>query len=335
MSKSKKVKIPKSVLNLRWSMQKYAKKNGISLKGKGMSKKEKKYAAKKLNHEYSEAAINGLNKAVKILAENEDFSKIEKVKDGVFNIIKNPTVMKRVAKIYKNDPDSYTSLQFLPYMIMQTIAYYSQDGLSDDEKAEAAELDKDTLIEFCEKILKKQIKRYKKKGMDDATAFQLATIIPTTRMFKNNRSWYKRLINGMEEIAAETHIDIDDTIKAVISVDKKNGISKKEFMEGFFSEFIMKRTSNKTAKFTDNQKDLYEGLIERTLVYMDNLKSRKLREMLKTYIKRRKKAEEYKNDGKRVIKFIDHANSNSPYTNIKDCVQSLIADNANNEIYLG
>ena len=41
MSKSKKVKIPKSVLNLRWSMQKYAKKNGISLKGKGMSKKEK------------------------------------------------------------------------------------------------------------------------------------------------------------------------------------------------------------------------------------------------------------------------------------------------------
>lgn len=335
MAKAKKIKIPKSVLELKLSEKKFAKKHGITIKGKHMSKKEKKFAAKKLNHEYAEAAINGLNKAVKILAENGDFKKIDKVKAGVENIILNPEIMKRIAKIYKKNPDEYTSLKFLPYMIMNTLTYYKQEGLSDEEKAKGEALDAEALISFCEKILKKEIKRYKNRGLSNEVAFQIATVIPTTKLFKNNRTWYKRLIQTMYDIAASETVDIDDILKAVINVDKKGGITKKEFMEGFFTEFIMQRTSNKQAKFTDNQKDLHEGLIERALVYMNDLKPRKLREMIKTFIKRRKKAEEYKNDGKRVIKFIDHANSNSPYTNIKDCVQSLISDNANNEIYLG
>ena len=42
---------------------------------------------KKLKKEYSEAAANGLNKAVKILAEHDDASKkIIKVKKGVDNL---------------------------------------------------------------------------------------------------------------------------------------------------------------------------------------------------------------------------------------------------------
>lgn len=334
MAKSK-IKIPKSVLELRLSEKKFAKKHGITIKGKHMSKKEKKYAEKKLNHEYAEAAINGLNKAVKILAENGEFKKIDKVKAGVENIILNPDIMKRIAKIYKKNPDEYTALKFLPYMIMNTLTYYKQEGLSDEEKAKGEALDTEALISFCEKILKKEIKRYKNRGLSDEVAFQLATVIPTTKLFKNNRAWYKRLIQTMYDIAASTPVDIDNVLKAVINVDKKNGINKKTFLEGLFSEFIMQRTSNKQSKFTDNQKDLHDDLIQRSLTYLDNLKARKLREILKMYIKRRKKAEEYKNDGKRVIKFIDHANSNSPFSNIKDCVQSLIADNANNEIYLG
>ena len=56
--------------------------------------------------------------------------------------------------------------------------------------------------------------------------------------------------------------------------------------------------------------------------------------MLRQYIKRRKTAESYKNDGKRVIKFTDHANSNSPYSHIKSVVQDLISDNSSNELYL-
>ena len=68
--KKKKIKIPKSVLELKMSPKKFAKKHGIKVKGKGLSKGEKKRNIKKLRNSYSEAAINGLNKAVKILAEN-------------------------------------------------------------------------------------------------------------------------------------------------------------------------------------------------------------------------------------------------------------------------
>lgn len=334
MAKKKKIKIPKSVLNLRMSPKKFAKKNSIRLKGKGMSKKEKKYNAKRLEKEYSEFAISGLNKAVKIISENPENKKIEKVKSGVENIIINQRVMKRIAKIYRKNPEMYPNMKYLPNMIMNTLVYYSSDAVPEDEKAVAESLDKEALIEFCEKILKKEIKRYKKQGMPDDIAYQLATIIPTTKLFKSSRKWYKNLIIQMYEIAEHQTVDVDATLRAVSKVDKKKGISKKDFLQGFFSEFILQKNTNKTAKYNDTQKELHETLIDRTLVYLDAQKPRKLKEILKQYIKRRKTAEEYKNDTKRVIKFTDHANSNSPYETIKKVVQELIEDNSSNELYL-
>lgn len=332
----KKIKIPKSVLDLQMSPKKYAKKHGIRLSGKGMSKKEKKYNAKKLEKRYAESAATGLNKAVKILAEHdsEESKKIVKVKKGVDNIISNPEVMKRIAKIYKKNPQNFGNMIYLPYMIMNTLVYYNSEGLSEEDKEIGKLLDTENLVGFCERILKKEIKRYRNAGVSDEAAFMMATAIPTARMFSGNRAWYNRLIKQMYEIASKEHVDIEATLKAVIKVDKKKQISKKEFLEGFFSEFIMQRSSNKNAKFTDTQKDLHEGLIEMALVYLDNIKKRKCREILKMYIKRRKTAEQYKNDGKRVIKFIDHATSNSPYMNIKKVVQDLVADNPQNELYL-
>ena len=89
MAKKKKIKIPKSVMELKLSPKKYAKKHGIKLKDKHMSKKDRKHSIKRLKNEYSESAINGLNKAVKILAENPEAKKIEKVKLGIDNIILN------------------------------------------------------------------------------------------------------------------------------------------------------------------------------------------------------------------------------------------------------
>jgi len=333
MAKKDKIKIPKSVLDLRHSPKKFAKKHNIRINGKGLSKGEKKRNKKRLKEEYSEHAIEGLNKAVKILAEHPDHKKTEKVKAGVDNIINNDVVMKRIVKLYKKDPSSYPNMIYLPNMIMNTLAYYNSDTITDEEKAIGAELDTEGLIKFCEKILKKEIKRYENAGIAPEVSFQLAVTIPTTKLFKN-RKWYKHLISTLYDIAEKSDVDVDAVLRAVTKVDKKKGIKKQEFLEGFFSEFILQKNTNRIAKFNDSQKQLHEDLIERSLVYLDNLKKSKLRDVLKQYIKRRKNAEEYKNDSKRVIKFTEHANSNSPYANIKTVVQDLIADNASNELYL-
>lgn len=333
--KKEKIKIPKSVLDLRLSPKRFAKKHNIKLTGKGISKREKKRNRKRLRHEYSECALSGLNKAVKILAENSpENKKVLKVKDGVDNIILNSEVMKQVAKLYRKSPDNYPHMIFLPHMIMNTLLYYQSDNISDDEKDVAKKLEAQDLIVFCEKILKKEIKRYRNMGLEDSIAYQMATVVPTTKMFRNNRTWYKRLIQQLYQIAAESEIDIDMILKAITKIDKKKGIDKKDFVEGFYSEFILTKSSNKSHSYNDSQKELHERLIEKTLDYLDGLKGRKLREILKTYIKRRKTAESYKNDTKRVIKFIDHAHSNSSFTNIKAVVQDLVADNSANELYL-
>lgn len=336
MSKEKKkIKIPKSVLELKMSPKKFAKKHGIHLKGKGLSKGEKKRNVKRLKNTYSESAINGLNKAVKILAENSpENKKILKVKDGVDNIISNPEVMKRVAKLYRKNPKGYPNMIYLPNMIMNTLVYYSSENITDEEKEIAKSLDTEGLIEFCEKILKDEVKRYRKLGLEDDVAYSMATTIPTTKLFKNGRQWYKKLIQALYTIAEKYDVDAGVILQAVAKIDKKKSINKKDFLEGFFSEFILTKSSNKNHSFNDSQKSLHETLIETALEYLDNSKSRKCKELLKTYIKRRKTAESYKNDTKRVIKFIDHANSNSSYTNLKSVVQELIADNSSNELYL-
>ena len=142
MAKKKKIKIPKSVMELKLSPKKYAKKHGIKLKGKHMSKKDRKHSIKRLKNEYSESAINGLNKAVKILAENPEAKKIEKVKLGIDNIILNPDIMKRISKIYKKHPDSYPHMKYLPHMIMNTLMYYQSDQISEEEK----EIDRKSVV---------------------------------------------------------------------------------------------------------------------------------------------------------------------------------------------
>lgn len=334
--KKKKIKVPKSVLELRLTPKKFAKKHNIKINGKKMSKKDKKHNLKRLQKEYCDHAISGLNKAVKILAENANnpAKKVVKVKEGVENIITNPEVMKKITKIYKKNPDAYPNMVFLPNMIMNTILYYSQENLTDEEKAIADSLDKEALVGFCEKILKREIKKYTKYGLSDSVAFQLATTIPTTKLFKVSSHWYKKLIQQLYDIAEHEEVDIDTVLKAITKLDKDKYISKKEFYEEFYSAFILRRNSNKNKNFTDSQKDLHEGLIERCLNYLDGLKSKKLRSILRDYIKARKFAESMKSDSKRVINFADHANSNSSFINIKNTVKELIEDNANNELYL-
>ena len=327
----KKIKIPKSVLQLRKSPKKFAKAHGIKLSGKGMSKSDKKHARKRFQKEYGEFAISGLNKAVKILAEYPENKKVDKVKEGVESIITNPELMKSIAKLYKKDPDQFSNMIFLPSMIMNTLVYYANESLSEEEKKVGEKLDSEALVTFCEKILRKQIKKYKKLGLSDAAAYSLAVTAPTTKIFKD-RAWYRRLIHAMYDIAGNEDLDIDLVLKAVIKLDKK--MKKKEFLNGFFKEFILQKSSNKQAKFVDSQKELHNGLIERTMVYLNGLKKSDCKAVLKEYISRRRKAEENKNDSKRVIKFVDHANSNSPYDTIKEVVTNLIADNKENEIYL-
>lgn len=336
MSKEKKkLKIPRSVLELKLSPKKFAKKHNIKIKGKGLSKGEKKRNLKKLRNVYSESAINGLNKGVKILAENSpDNKKVRKVKDSVDNVISNPEIMKRISKLYRKNPKRYTNLIYLPHMIMNTLLYYNQESISDEEKEIGKSLDTEGLVAFCEKILKDEIKRYHKLGLSDEIAYQMATVIPTAKLLKNNRQWYKKLIQSMYMIAQTNDVDVDTILNAVVKIDKKKNLNKKDFLEGFFSEFILTKSSNKNHSFTDSQKELHETLIEKALEYLDNNKTRKTRDIIKTYIKRRKTAESYKNDTKRVIKFIDHAHSNSSYTNLKSVIQELISDNSSNELYL-
>lgn len=336
MGKDKKdIEIPKCVKVLKMSKKKYAKKNDFNIDSKKMGDKERKRKLKKLTLEYNEDVIKGLDKAVKILSEvTVESKKLNKIKEGVESVIVDPSTMDAVAELYKKHPELYPNMIFLPYMIVSTITYYRQEDLTDEEKEFGKRIHNDDLIEFCEKILRKIIKRYKKHDLDERTAFHIATVIPSTKLLAGSRKWFRNLISTFR-IMSETEVpEIKKIFKAILKLDGKKYIGKKLFYELFYQEFILTKLTNKKYSSTDTQKEFYEKLVDMTLDYLNDLKVGKLKGILKQYIKSRKKAEEFKTDGKRIIKFVDHATSNSPYQNIKAAVQELINDDKDNEIYL-
>ena len=338
MSKDKKkkdIQIPECVKVLKLSKKKYAKKNGIDLDSNKMSKKDGKRKLKKITLEYNEEVIKGLNKAVKILTEvTEDTKKVNKVKEWIENKIVDPATMDAVAEMYKKHPELYSNMIYLPYMIVSTITYYRQEDLTDEEKEFGKRIHSDDLIEFCMKILKKVIKKYEKQDLSSEVAFQIATVIPTTKLLAGSRKWFRNLITTLHIMAEKSVPDLKAIFKAILKLDGKKYINKKLFYELLYQEFMLKRLSNKKYSATDSQKEFYDNFVDMTLEYLNELKVGKVKNILKQYIKARKKAEEFKSDGKRIIKFVDHANSNSPYQNIKAAVQELINDDKNNEIYL-
>ena len=338
MSKDKKkkdIQIPECVKVLKLSKKKYAKKNGIDLDSNKMSKKDGKRKLKKITLEYNEEVIKGLNKAVKILTEvTEDTKKVNKVKEWIENKIVDPATMDAVAEMYKKHPELYSNMIYLPYMIVSTITYYRQEDLTDEEKEFGKRIHSDDLIEFCMKILKKIIKKYEKQDLSSEVAFQIATVIPTTKLLAGSRKWFRNLITTLHIMAEKSVPDLKAIFKAILKLEGKKYINKKLFYELLYQEFMLKRLSNKKYSATDSQKEFYDNFVDMTLEYLNELKVGKIKGILKQYIKARKKAEEFKSDGKRIIKFVDHANSNSPYQNIKAAVQELINDDKNNEIYL-
>lgn len=329
MDKKRKIEVPKSLYDLKLSEKKFAKKHNIRISEKSMSKRERKRARQRLDDEYGKFVIIKLNKALKILSDvkDEENKKIIKLKDIINNIILNKDTMKQVSKVYKDNSDAYPNLPYLAFMIVNTIEHLEQPTEGESN------IDTEMLLKFCERILKEPMKKYKKQGMSQQTAFKMASIIPSGKRLKGNRIWYKRLIQGMYDIASYEQVNVPMIFRSVCDVDKKS-IDKKVFNKEFFSEFILSRDGNRKAKMNDEQKELHETLIEMAVQYLDSRKNNELRDILKTYIRRRKTAESYKNDVKRVIKFVDFANSNSEYSNIKSCVQDLISDNGTNELYL-
>lgn len=335
MGKDKKdIQIPKCVKMLKLSKKKFAKKNDIKITDK-MKKKERERKLKKLTIEFTEETIKGLDKGVKILSEvSDDSKKVNKIKEWIVSKITDAETMDAVAEMYKKHPEYYPNMIYLPHMIVSTINYYRQEDLTDEEKEFGKRIESEDLIAFCEKILKKIIKKYKKEDLDESTAFNIATVIPSTKLLAGSRKWFKNLLTTLHIMAEDTVPDVKAIFKAILKIEGKKYISKKLFYELLYQEFIMKRLSNKKYSSTETQKEFYEKMTDMTLEYLNGLKVGKIKGILKQYIKRRKKAEEAKADGKRIIKFIDHANSNSPYQQIKAAVQELINDDKDNEQYL-
>lgn len=332
--KTKKIKLPRSVKQLRLSKKKWAKKNGMDYTGKKLSKGDKKVNKKRVKKKYPVAVAKGLNKAVQVITENPNSDKIDKINEAINGILTQPKLMAKVAKVYKEDRNNYDELIYLPRIILTTIQYYERSDISPEEKAEAENMDVDALTEFCEKILTKPRKKYESFGLSQSAAFALAALIPDNSILRG-RYWYRRLVHTLYEIAESEVIDFDKVIEAISKLNKKHKMKKDEIRRNFFEEYIFTRKTNRFKQFTKTQNDLHEDLQNACLKYLDKLKKKEIKGILEEYVKRRKKAEKEGKDGSRIFKFIDHANSNSPFENIKWAVGKIITDHPEYETYLG
>lgn len=321
-------KLPRTVKALDQKRKKWAKKNGLNYKdGKGNKKLAKE--------EYQEAFLEGLDRSMEIILHQPNSKIADRVKDKIDAALARPKRMAEAAKIYPEHRKEYRNIIYLPNMIMTTIRYLQNgaDKLEGKEKEIAASIDETALVDFCETILKKSMKHYTSYGLSRGAAFTLACLVPSAHILEKSY-WYRALLTTLYDMAETDTFEIETIFEAVTTVDKSKVLHKRDMKRKFWLEFILMKNSNRFKNLNESQKNLHEHLQNQALEYLNGLSKDELEAMLYKYIKRRRESENNNSDGRRIFRFVDHANSNSPYGKIKQVVEKIISAKPDYEVYL-
>lgn len=326
--KHEKSKLPRSVKALSQSRKDWAKKNGLDYKDDD----DNKDLAKK---EFIETFVEGLDRAMEIILDKPNSDLAKDVKREIEVALGRTKKIAAATKYYSEHRKKYQYIKYLPNVIVSTLKYVQSPSadLTAQEATLAKNLDEVVLHDFCKAILKKPCEHYEAIGLSNSAAMALASLVPSARILEKGY-WYRALIATLYSMAETDHFEIDDVFEAITTVDKNKVLRKRDLKRKFWLEFILMKNSNRFKDLNESQKTLHEHLQIKALEYMDTLSEDELEAMLLKYIKRRRESESTNSDGRRIFRFVDHANSNSPYTKIKKVVEKIIKGKSEYEAYL-
>ena len=251
------------------------------------------YDSKKdLRKAYYAQIVDLLPAAIALIIKYGHIEAVKEVKDLMYEKITDPKFVKYLRKEIKAGSE-FDNMILLPTIIYDIVgeAHKAAEAAKADDPDTETTFDVDDLVQVSRDILKKKIKKLTKAGVDEAVAFDVLSVIPTTKILAKSQQYHiRRFFTVLYEHAKTKEIKFEKIMKEVF----KDG----DYVNSVITFALLER-KEKIANFTDTQKKLFNDITEYCFSTMEEMKKDEIYDILKSYTDVRKRDESQGKDTNR------------------------------------
>ena len=248
---------------------------------------------------------------------------VQDTKFGIYRNIQDPGFVKLLKKEVKNDND-IENIKLLPIIIKEILLEAAKANAKIlAENPNEKPYDMTDLQELSVMVMKKRMKKLIKKGVSEALAFDILSIIPCKDALKTSQFYrIHAFYDTLYEHAKGAAIPFGEIVPVVFD---------EEYCSALIVFALLER-KEKFSKLTDAQKSLYLDITSWCLSVMDKMSKTEIEGIIKTYISGRKKDEAQGKDSNR--RYALSSLNEDDYPKIHKVVTAMIAADANIKKYL-
>ena len=251
------------------------------------------YDSKKdLRKAYYAQIVDLLPAAIALIIKYGHIEAVKEAKELIYEKITDPKFVKYLRKEIKAGSE-FDNMILLPTIIYDIVgeAHKAAEAAKADDPDTETTFDVDDLVQVSRDILKKKIKKLTKAGVDEAVAFDVLSVIPTTKILAKSQQYHiRRFFTVLYEHAKTKEIKFEKIMKEVF----KDG----DYVNSVITFALLER-KEKIANFTDTQKKLFNDITEYCFSTMEEMKKDEIYDILKSYTDVRKRDESQGKDTNR------------------------------------
>lgn len=248
---------------------------------------------KEMKRAYYAEHIDYMPETIQLLVRYGHLDQVQEIKEQIYAKISDKDFVAYMAKQIKNEDLDFDNMEFLPNVIYEMIIakhLYVANMKKEDPNFQA-DFDMDDLVALSHMILKKQIKKFEKAGLDKDFAFDVLSIIPTPDILNKSAAFHiKELFMYLYDYAKDKEVPFGKVMECLFKDSEK--------IDTVITFALLER-KEKISGFNDSQKKLFNAITEYCVRTMEDMKKDQIKEILKAYIANRKRDEAQKKDTNR------------------------------------
>lgn len=290
----------------------------LKLDFKKFKKKNKSYydSKKELKGAFYAQELDLFPAAIQLVVRYGHLAEVKETKEAIYARLTDPDFVKYLKKELK-DGFEFDNMELLPVVINDIVIQGNKqvERMKEDNPDFEVELDLSDIVEVSSIILKKKLKKFKKAGIDEALAFDVLSVIPTTTILKKSQYFHIRsLFNVLYEHAKTKEVDFGKVIKCLFK-------GEDDYVPSIITFALLER-KEKIGNFNDGQKKLFNDITEYAFKTMEDMKKDDIVAIMKAYVSSRKRDESQNKDSNR--RYYISSLPESDYPKILKVVEKMI-----------
>ena len=228
-------------------------------------------------------------------------SEVNEIRNDLYEVITDPNFVKVTYKsVHKGD--GFENMILYPIVVQDIIEALSRQCKAEPTDGQTKVVPEvDDLLETSKEILAKRLKKAKKMGIDEATAYSCLSIIPTVDILdiknddKNRKKFYtyRKLLTAMYTLAKDKplSVKVDDLIEFIFRKGE-------EYIPSFIACVILEKKERQNS-MTETQKQLFNDLTTWAFNTLETFDKETINLVLNLYVSVRKEDENNNRDSAR------------------------------------